>query len=152
MPHFEDDESAYDDWYDNRVPDVPPFNDVFVPFLPAKTNVDFRGRPLQVIVKAANIHLTPEKPEYPGGAWHVEGMKNESIVATGLYYYYDTENVTESELDFRIGVSEPEYEQGDDRGVLGVYGLVNEGPLTQRLDAVQTVEGRPLCFPIRRLP
>ncbi|KAH0487732.1 MAG: uncharacterized protein KVP18_004350 [Porospora cf. gigantea A] len=102
MPDFEDDESAYDDWYDNRVPAVPPFNDVFVPFLPAKTNVDLRGRQLQVIVKAANIHLTPEKPEYPGGAWHVEGMKNESIVATGLYYY-DVENITESELAFRIG-------------------------------------------------
>jgi hypothetical protein len=29
---------------------------------------------LQVIVKLANIHLTPEKPEYEGGSWHVEGQ------------------------------------------------------------------------------
>jgi hypothetical protein len=29
---------------------------------------------LQVIVKLANIHLTPEKPEYRGGTWHVEGQ------------------------------------------------------------------------------
>ena len=29
---------------------------------------------MQVIVKLANIHLTPEKPEYPGGTWHVEGQ------------------------------------------------------------------------------
>ena len=29
---------------------------------------------LQVIVKLANIHLTPEKPEYPGGSWHIEGQ------------------------------------------------------------------------------
>jgi hypothetical protein len=29
---------------------------------------------LQVIVKLANIHLTPEKPEYGGGTWHVEGQ------------------------------------------------------------------------------
>ncbi|KAH0480994.1 MAG: uncharacterized protein KVP18_004692 [Porospora cf. gigantea A] len=42
---------------------------MFEPFLPAKKNVDLRGRQLQVIVKAANIHLTPEKPEYSGGAW-----------------------------------------------------------------------------------
>lgn len=31
------------------------------------------GRPLQVIVKLANIELTPDKPEYEGGTWHVEG-------------------------------------------------------------------------------
>lgn len=29
---------------------------------------------LQVIVKLANIELTPEKPEYAGGTWHVEGQ------------------------------------------------------------------------------
>jgi Protein of unknown function (DUF4246) len=31
------------------------------------------GRPLQVIVKLVNIMLTPDKPEYAGGTWHVEG-------------------------------------------------------------------------------
>ena len=31
------------------------------------------GRPLQIIVKLANIELTPEKPKYEGGTWHVEG-------------------------------------------------------------------------------
>jgi hypothetical protein len=35
---------------------------------------DYKERGLQVIVKLANIHLTPEKPEYGGGAWHVEGQ------------------------------------------------------------------------------
>ena len=34
----------------------------------------FRESGLQVIIKLANIHLTPEKPEYPGGTWHVEGQ------------------------------------------------------------------------------
>jgi hypothetical protein len=29
---------------------------------------------IQVIVKLANIHLTPEKPKYEGGTWHVEGQ------------------------------------------------------------------------------
>ena len=29
---------------------------------------------LQVIVKLANIHLTPEKPSYDGGSWHIEGQ------------------------------------------------------------------------------
>ena len=31
-------------------------------------------RGLQVIVKLASIHLTPEKPKYEGGTWHVEGQ------------------------------------------------------------------------------
>ena len=43
--------------------------------------VDLRkdfGR-LQIIVKLASIHLTPEKPAYKGGSWHVEGQANESM-------------------------------------------------------------------------
>jgi len=32
----------------------------------------YARRGLQVIVKLANIQLTPEKPEYEGGSWHVE--------------------------------------------------------------------------------
>jgi hypothetical protein len=34
----------------------------------------FRENGLQVIVKLANIELTPEKPEYEGGSWHIEGQ------------------------------------------------------------------------------
>lgn len=40
-------------------------------------DVDLRedfGSTLQVIIKLANIHLTPDKPEYEGGTWHVEGQ------------------------------------------------------------------------------
>lgn len=33
----------------------------------------FAKEGLQVIVKLANIELTPEKPEYVGGSWHIEG-------------------------------------------------------------------------------
>ncbi|KAG6851319.1 hypothetical protein H0H87_001322, partial [Tephrocybe sp. NHM501043] len=35
---------------------------------------DYTEMGLQVIVKLANIHLTPEKPSYEGGTWHVEGQ------------------------------------------------------------------------------
>ena len=37
---------------------------------------------LQVIVKLANIHLTPENPSYEGGSWHVEGQ------LVSLFYLY----------------------------------------------------------------
>ena len=40
-------------------------------------------RGLQVIVKLANIELTPEKPEYAGGSWHVEGQ----MVSLVVEYY-----------------------------------------------------------------
>ncbi|KAH9264714.1 hypothetical protein BASA83_011817 [Batrachochytrium salamandrivorans] len=49
--------------------------------------ISLRGRHLQVIVKLASIHLTPDKPRYNGGSWRIEGTTNESIVATCLYYY-----------------------------------------------------------------
>jgi len=35
--------------------------------------VSLKGTMIQCIIKLANIVLTPEKPEYPGGKWHVEG-------------------------------------------------------------------------------
>ena len=37
-------------------------------------SVSLKGTTIQCIIKLANIVLTPEKPEYPGGKWHVEGQ------------------------------------------------------------------------------
>lgn len=34
----------------------------------------YSDKNLQIIVKLANIRLTPEKPYYEGGTWHVEGQ------------------------------------------------------------------------------
>lgn len=61
---------------------------------------DFRDEGLQVIVKLASIELTPEKPTYGGGSWHVEGLLNEHIAATALYYY-DVGNIIEARISFR---------------------------------------------------
>lgn len=35
--------------------------------------MELKGITVQVIVKLANIQLTPEQPKYTGGSWHVEG-------------------------------------------------------------------------------
>jgi hypothetical protein len=35
---------------------------------------DYASQGLQIIVKLANIELTPNKPTYEGGSWHVEGQ------------------------------------------------------------------------------
>ncbi|WP_448317730.1 DUF4246 domain-containing protein [Streptomyces sp. CO7] len=138
---------AYDAWHENRTPVIPDPPEFAPPAAPDESDrVDLRGRDLQVIVKLATIHLTPEKPEYAGGSWHVEGMLNERIVSTCLYYW-DNENITESRLGFRTAVDEPEYEQNDDNGVREVYGLENEGPLNQELGSAGTPAGRCLAFP-----
>ncbi|MEU4871598.1 DUF4246 domain-containing protein [Streptomyces sp. NPDC021608] len=140
-------EEALDDWWENRLPVVPDAPVFTPPALPdASSRVDLRGRRVQVIVKLATIHLTPDTPEYAGGSWHVEGMMNERIVSTGIYYW-DSENITESRLSFRAALDDPHYEQNDDNGVREVYGLENEDALNQVWGSTPTPSGRCLAFP-----
>ncbi|KAF8625748.1 hypothetical protein AX17_006774 [Amanita inopinata Kibby_2008] len=112
---------------------------------------DYGERGLQVIVKLANIHLTPEKPEYEGGTWHVEGQLNEHICATALYYY-DSENISTSCLAFRQQSSAEDvfnirYQQDYHRWLGDVFGCEQEGPPVQDVGTVNTKEGRLLTFP-----
>ncbi|KAJ5747501.1 uncharacterized protein N7511_009197 [Penicillium nucicola] len=116
---------------------------------------EFRESGLQVMVKLANIELTPEDPEYEGGSWHIEGQLNEHICATAIYYY-DCENITESTLCFRgRGSEEPmeeiSYEQERHEFLQQVYGFAGNGTnikdLTQELGGVVCKEGRLLTFP-----
>jgi hypothetical protein len=132
-----------EEWTIPREPEIPVAPN-FSP--PVRKKIALEGCRLQVIVKLANIVLTPESPEYTGGTWHVEGMLNERIVATGIYYYV-SENITESLLQFRDAVCEPAYLQDDHRGVKVVYGLENDCTLNQDRGAVLTREDRCICFP-----
>ncbi|KAJ1992039.1 hypothetical protein GGI25_006244 [Coemansia spiralis] len=141
-------DERYELWMDRRT-FVPPQPEPFVtPGRPTKP-YSLRGRRLQAIFKMSSIVLTPDNPEYKGGSWHVEAMGNERIIATGIYYY-DVENITESNLAFRESVDEfYEYEQGDSRGVELAYGLVDddEAFLLQEIGQVETKEGRCIVFP-----
>ncbi|KAH9842492.1 uncharacterized protein C8Q71DRAFT_733085 [Rhodofomes roseus] len=112
-----------------------------------RKTVDLRGKTLQVIVKLANIVLTPEKPEYGGGTWHVEGMDNEAIVSTFIYYY-DTENITESTLSFRNAVNEPRYHgQGDTYCMRRLYDIAANETCVQNVGQVTTKQDRCIAFP-----
>lgn len=102
----------------------------------------FRDSGLQVIVKLASIELTPEKPEYAGGSWHLEGMLNEHIVATALFYY-DVENVSDSRLAFRQEASldeELDYEQSVHDPLCTIFGTdsMQHEPAVQALGSVLT--------------
>jgi hypothetical protein len=143
----EDEREAWDKWHANRQPHVSPEVPPFHP-PPVGETVELRGRKLQVIFKLANIEIDPAKgrTEYDGGAWHVEGMRNEHIVASGIYYYH-TENITESKLDFRVSVQEPVYEQSDVDGVAAVYGMADGAPLVQRVGSITCVQGRSVAWP-----
>ncbi|KAH8890666.1 hypothetical protein GQ53DRAFT_747386 [Thozetella sp. PMI_491] len=149
-------------WTEIREPVIPEPNE----FSPDNINYShvenirekFRETGLQVIVKMATIELTPEKPEFPVGGWHIEGMMNEQICATALYYL-DSENVTTSQLAFRMQTS---YDQWDLQIKAGqdaynwlerVHGtaLGPAGGLTdsclQNYGSVETRQGRLLVFP-----
>ncbi|KAJ6002462.1 Protein of unknown function DUF4246 [Penicillium sp. IBT 35674x] len=133
----------------------------------------FKERNLQVIVKLANIELTPEKPDYEGGTWHIEGQlvsnflstnasliakvdKNERICASAIYYY-DSANITESTLAFRHRAMDDfygfNYEQDLHEFLQVVYGFPpgtdghNESNKTQLDGSVVCKEGRLITFP-----
>ncbi|KAK7745088.1 hypothetical protein SLS53_003323 [Cytospora paraplurivora] len=109
---------------------------------------------LQVFVKMVSIELTPDKPEFPAGGWHVEGQLNERICATALYYL-DSENITDSSLAFRMhtsyGQDELQRKVGQDsyHWLECLYGtnLGNGGECIQNYGSVDTHEGRLLAFP-----
>ena len=45
--------------------------------------ISLKGRTLQIVVSLANVILTLERPEYPGGKWHVEGLSRLFFVQKG---------------------------------------------------------------------
>ncbi len=141
-----DEQEQYEQWKRSRrlkQPEVPKF----VP--PASVDIsdfEFKGQKFQVIVKLANIELTPKQPKYKGGVWHVEGTESEAIVATGIYYY-SMENITESLLQFREATNEPPYEQDDREGVARIFGMENEDKLNQKRGNLIARNGRCVAFP-----
>ncbi|KAI0708769.1 hypothetical protein C8T65DRAFT_209828 [Cerioporus squamosus] len=146
------DQEAYDIWANEFrwpiIPDPAPFHP---PTFEDRVEYSLKGRKVQVIVKLANIVLTPENPRFAGGAWHVEGMANENIVVTGLYYYA-CENITESRLDFRVTVGtedgiEMRYEQYDDRGFIVSYGFGPNHHKNQNIGHIVAEEDKCVAFP-----
>ncbi|KAF7328872.1 hypothetical protein MVEN_02516900 [Mycena venus] len=146
-PPSDEDEDEWNEKFLAKIPKILPeakdyAGEVESRFVP----VSLRGRTIQCIIKLANIHLTPEQPKYEGGSWHVEGMVNESIVASGIYYY-DEENITESRLSFRVAVGEPDYHGQDDGDCMRMlYDMHRDSELIQDLGAVVTKAGRTLSW------
>lgn len=140
-----------------RLPEPPLWDDLdYAPREGSRLIDRFRDSGLQVIVKMASIELTPEKPEFPAGGWHVEGQMNEHICGTALYYL-DSDNITESNLSFRMQTptnlqSDRSYrvDQHCYYWMEAVFGTALGGdatPCLQNYGSVETREGRLLAFP-----
>lgn len=107
---------------------------------------------IQVIVKAFNIHLTPDSPDYSGSSWNIDGMLNEHICATALYYY-DSDNVTENKMDFRTKADEDnlkhllKYEPGEHEPIQRIFAINDKLTTVQTIGSVLTPQGRALFYP-----
>lgn len=138
----------YKEWQDSR-PIAPPevLNNYELGSLERRQDkYTLSGKTIQVIVKLANIHLTPGRPTYSGGSWHIEGMKNESIAVSGIYYY-DEGNITESRLAFRTAVEEPDEYRRDEEACMLTWGLRRDTPCVNELGSVITSQHRCIAFP-----
>jgi hypothetical protein len=107
---------------------------------------------LQVIVKIGSTELTPENPKSKATSWHLEGIREENIIGTAIYYY-DMNNVTDSYLNFRSVIDEePDYEQCQYYSVEQHYGLsdVENQDMTETdviLGKIKTKKDMLLIFP-----
>ena len=185
-PHADEDSNSeefwerHDEWQRATPIELPEPSTRFTPPRPGwrgpiHLRETFREQGLQVIVKLANIELTPERPEYEGGSWHIEGQlvsasrgprtthslthgwdQNERICATAIYYY-DSHNITDSQLCFRqrasADLSDIRHGQNQYGFLQAVYGFGPEvagngdTQITQDLGSVRCREGRLLTFP-----
>ncbi|THC87646.1 hypothetical protein EYZ11_012908 [Aspergillus tanneri] len=154
---WDDYQERYVNWL-NTLTLAPPEIEAFDPLFfsgqePFDLQSKFRDDGLQVIVKLANIELTPEKPKYNGGSWRAEGQLNEHICATAIYYY-SSENITSTSLEFRQRVETDldmdenlSYGQDHTGWTRQVFGCDSHGPVIQDLGRVSCREGRIITFP-----
>ncbi|KAF5873308.1 uncharacterized protein Bfra_008589 [Botrytis fragariae] len=150
-----EEEEAEERWRQTREPVIPEpcFKDVDYS-IKIRLEHQFQESGLQIIIKMASIELTPEKPEFPAGSWHIEGQMNEHIAGTALYYL-DSENITSNDLSFRMQTPEENYDDlgtGQDsyswlEQVFGTNLGQGKSPCLQNYGSVKTRQGRLLAFP-----
>ncbi|KAH7927256.1 hypothetical protein BV22DRAFT_1085358 [Leucogyrophana mollusca] len=151
-PEFSDDEQGWAvyesrtrEWVMNKpiqLPDVPRAG--YAGGLENRRHtVQLKGRTLQVIVRVTDTRLEPNGNDYLGSSWHVEGMKNERIVACA-FYYLTVENVIGNAVDFRMAVTSP---RGDRGAVLRTYGLDRGDACHQFIGSIPTYTGLCVAFP-----
>ncbi|KAL6880014.1 hypothetical protein HDV57DRAFT_103392 [Trichoderma longibrachiatum] len=108
-----------------------------------------------------SIYVDNDTTEFEGGSWHTEGMLNERICATALFYY-DSENITDCHLDFRTPADREElivnldYEQSEYFSIERTFAIPNAnrdtlqyvgGVLTTNSPSTGDTDTRAVFFP-----
>ncbi|OAL06822.1 hypothetical protein IQ06DRAFT_311930 [Phaeosphaeriaceae sp. SRC1lsM3a] len=159
-PEFDDEEDkATFKWKIVRQPRLPEpeFKDIDYAPKPGKRLFDrYKESGLQIIVKMASIELTPSKPAFPAGSWHLEGQLNEHICGTALYYL-DSDNIEDNHLSFRMPTPsdigyDSKYAVGQQsfswmEAVFGTELSGGSDSCLQNYGSVLTRQGRLLAFP-----
>lgn len=141
---------------EKKYPDfIPVVEKIFAKYLTSLERVikkKLKNRNIQVIVKVASHLLTPEKPNYGAGKWHLEGIPEEYIVATVLHYV-DMDNINNSYLEFRkptiINEMNLDYPQSDANYTSHHYGLKEhfDGVMNRHLGLIRCKERAGVVFP-----
>ena len=138
--------------YPTFIPCIEQTLEHFLPAFESVTNEELTNRQIQVIVKVSSTHLTPDKPHFNGGSWHIEGMPHERIIASGIHYL-TVDNITDSYLEFRkpvvINEEEVTYPQSNSKFTEHHYGIEShfDGKMSRYLGLVKCSEAASVVFP-----
>ncbi|KAG8917664.1 hypothetical protein FRC01_002303 [Tulasnella sp. 417] len=107
------------------------------------TDLDPRNRQL-----LQGQRQTPENPEYAGASWNIQGMANERVIATGIYFY-DSDNVTDAEIGIRVPVSlgSSIRERNDAEGIKTTWGLEEGKGSNQVVGEITPPVGSSVVYP-----
>lgn len=106
---------------------------------------------LQAVLDIQEITLTPQKTNYEGEEWQVQGQRNERICATAIYVY-SALNTTRAQISFRKRVHVEEALIAKDYiqeppWAPEIYGARHGDPAIQHMGDINLREGRLVTYP-----
>ena len=106
---------------------------------------------LQMVLHVQDIDLTPQKTNYEGEEWHIQGQRNERLCATAIYVY-SALNTTPAKISFRKRVHVEEAVIAKDYiqeppWASDIYGARHGDPTIQQIGDVHLREGRLVTYP-----
>ena len=106
---------------------------------------------LQMVLDVQVIDLTPQRTNYEGEEWHVQGQRNERLCATAIYVY-SALNTTPAQISFRKRVHVEEAVIAKDYiqeppWASDIYGARHGDPAIQHMGDINLREGRLVTYP-----
>lgn len=106
---------------------------------------------LQMVLDVQDISLGPQKTNYEGEEWHIQGQRNERICATAVYVY-SALNTTPAQISFRKRVHVEEALIAKDYiqeppWAPEIYGARHGDPVIQHMGDINLREGRLVTYP-----